>query len=164
MAPRETAAQKAKREMEEAKAKAAGTENTTSEATEGGIVEAGTIAPGESNDATSGDSGGDNGGDNGDSDGAQEVKPVELPEHEKVHAVALRDLPGVGVKIGRILLAPVNIIKQWDSVSWVDTHDDALKFAKQRYQQQKMADPRFNEPEVYELDATGQIMDENGEG
>ena len=158
MAPRETAAQKAKREMEEAKAKAAESENATSEATEGDIVEPDTNTPAETEEATSGDSG------DADGDDAQEVEPVELPEHEKVHAVALRDLPGVGVKIGRILLAPINIVKQWDAVSWVDTHDDALKFAKQRYQQQKMADPRFNEPEVYELDAAGQIMDENGEG
>lgn len=157
MAPRETAAQKAKREMEEAKAKQAEKEKGADEATEGDIVNPDANAPTEENDDTSGDSGADNG------DG-EAPEPLALPEKEKVHAVALRDLPGVGVKIGRIILAPVNIIKPWDEISWIDTHEDALAFAEQRWTQQKMADPTFNEPKVFELDAKGQIMDQDGEG
>lgn len=153
---RKSAAQIAQEELE--KAQAAQATQATSEASEGDIVGPGANAPTESNDATSGDSGKDGGSPE------PEPEPVKLPEHEKIHAVALRDLPGIGVKIGRILLAPQNIVKQWDEISWVDTHEDALKFAEQRYQQQKMADPRFNEPMIFELDAKGQIMSESDEG
>lgn len=150
---RKSAAQIAQEELEKSKAAQA-----TSEASEGDIVEPGANALTESNDATIGDSGKDGGSPE------PEPEPVKLPEHEKVHAVALRDLPGVGVKVGRIILAPQNIVKQWDAVSWVDTHEDALKFAEHRYQQQKMSDPRFSEPMIFELDAKGQIMSESDEG
>lgn len=149
---RKSAAQIAQEELEKAKAAQAEKEKTTSGSAEGEISQTGTITQEEVNDATSGDSGTDNGGNN-------EPEPPALPEKEKVHAVALRDLPGVGVKVGRIIFAPENMIKAWGDISWVDTHEDALTLAEQRWTQQKMANPMFGEPKIYELDAKGQIME-----
>lgn len=162
-----SAAEKAKREMEaeQAKLKAQengkGSENGAGGDSNGASEEGAVITQEVVNEGAGGDSSGDS--NHSDEEDANQFA-VEAKEEEKVHAVALRDLPGVGVKIGQIVKAPAKLIKSWDEVSWIDTHENALAAAEQAYTQKRMAMPHFNEPKIIELDDKGQIMPEVFEG
>ncbi|QKN84420.1 hypothetical protein MARILYN_12 [Vibrio phage Marilyn] len=158
---RKSAAQIAQEEMEKAKAAEAAKQNEAGGDSGELVQEDGADTPETENNAASGDSGVVS-GDSDDEDANQFA--VEGEEEKKVYAVALRDLPGVGVKIGQIVLAPEKIIKSWDEVSWIDTHENALADAERAHNNKKIVDPRFNEPKVIELDSKGQIVQDAFEG
>lgn len=158
---RKSAAQIAQEEMEKAKAAEAAKQNEAG-GDSGELVQEGDAnTPETENNATRGDSGVIS--DDSDDEAANEFA-VEAEEEEKAHAVALRDLPGVGVKIGQIVLAPKKILKSWDEVSWIDTHENALADAERAYNEKRITMPHFKEPKIIELDSKGQIMPEGSEG
>lgn len=163
---RKSAAQIAQEELEKAQAAQAEKEKATSGSTEGEISQAGTITQEEANDATSGDSGAGNGGDSGEEEAL--VVP-DAPKHEKTRAVTLRVLPGLPIGIGCIISAPVHMIKSWDEISWVDTHENALEYAERAYLEKKrdlaMARPGapMPYPLITELNDIGEIVESSDE-